>query len=1058
MTLASPEDITREVLHALGAELEANVASLANGNLDVSAVICWVKKIDRLLSLVADANAAVYSGELLQCLYSVKQGCPLSENAYRALALLSDYCVYYHGANDQLSVAELNRLRLQNGKRGNGSLANSHNTEVSECLLNDTWRTSVAVDWLGAQLPELESLLVRYFDSRSNTAVAVEFAVRLQWKRVSTFFNFFDESSSIENSLPDREEALQSTVFMSQQLSIWRANLGGSIQGRHYASAQLALSNVALLKCLHKRFSELCDLFSASDCVRETMQSVDGKAVELTVIEHMCHAVRKTISFVSVAENVVPLLHGYLDLLSRTCWYWTATDTSIRNGSLPLVLLARLVVSVESCLAQVLVSICKVDDSFSVSLRSWESHLDTSLELASQVSSELFSPIAWYAEMDRELIAGEWSRESMAASRLLSILSDSLCAESIDEIFHACNRLQKLSALGNNRMLSQSLQEITILLTAVQEQRLFLDPKPKIILAEFVNVLRQDKKILEEISESAEKALMQIVARAKEWVWLAKYTALRQSDSEQEQSNSIDHGAGFITLNQWPKYLAENTRRIAIAAKTITECLCPSREFDALNTALVLELRVLWMGSQKLGVYRITQVSELLLRLHQNFSVVKDEKTYQACRALLLNAHRALRKSLNQAAARKRVTFTRDLLNELYCALDSQLPRQGVGDCEKTMHFAFSSEAAQRAVLIRRYSESFFTQYPHQSKPMRDFDATKMLLRELHTLKGSALMFGDNKLSTICHQYESLVLSWIDATPNSSCDSTDLALLKSKKTQVNALIEQLDKNVVLLRGKHSNTSPENTLFGKNKAVPADGAAIGNAAVSDYRVMELISKISADHAAMSHVMSSSNPYTSDTKISLLGSLLHEHHSSIVQLKQCMTLSAKKSFSSITSRLDTLVKMHSLSLDKEIHFVVENADIEVESSIVELLVAPLEHLLRNAVDHGIELPKDRLAIGKSERGVIRLRFAKVHKRELSVVVSDDGIGIAEQVQQNDCLEALCQLGFSTKSAVSMSSGHGLGLAAVKQALSYLRAKLTMTFTPQRGTSFRIVVPLS
>lgn len=1058
MTLVSPEDITRKVLHFLAAELETSVASLANGNLDVSAVNCLVKRIDGFLFLVADANAVAYSGELLKCLLAVKQDCKPSENSYRALALLGDYCLNYQGKSDQLSVAELNRLRLQAGKRGNGCLANNHNTEVSECLLNDTWRTSVAVDWLSAQLPELESLLVRYCDTRSSTAVAVEFAVRLQWKRVSTFFNFFDESSSIENSLPEREVALQSTLFMSQQLSIWRANLGGSIQARHYASTHLALSNVALLKCLHKRFSELCDLFSASDCVSETMESVAEKAVELTAIEHSCHFARKTISFVSVAENVVPLLHQYLDLLSRTCWYWTATDTSIRNGSLPLVLLARLVVSIESCLSQFLVSIYKTDDNLFSTLRFWESNLNTSLELASQLRSELFAPITRYAEMDRELIASEWARESEAASRLPSSLSDSLCAESIDEIFHVCNRLQKISALGKNRMLSQFLREITVLLTAVQEKRLFLDPMPKIIIAEFVNVLRQNRRILEEISEGAEKTLMQIVARAKEWVWLEKYTALRQSAFEQDQPSSIVHGADCLTLNQWPKYLAENTRRIAISAKTIAECLCPSREFDELNAALVLELRVLWMGSQKLRVYRITQVSEILLRLHQKFSVVKDEKTYQAYRALLLNAHRELRKSLNQAAARKRVTFPRDLLNELYCALDSTQSRRFVDDCEQTMHFAFSSEAAQRAVLIRRYSENLFTQYPHQEKSMREFDATKMLLRELHTLKGSALMFGDNKLSTICHQYESLVLSWIDEAPNSSCDSTDLALLQSKKTQVNALIEQLDKNVVLLRGKHSNHSPENTLFGKQKAVPAEGAAICNAAVSDYRVMELISKISADHVAMLHVMSSSNPYTSDTKISLLGSLLNEHHSSIVQLKQCMTLSAKKSFSSITSRLDTLVKMHSLSLDKEIHFIVENADIEVESSIVELLVAPLEHLLRNAVDHGIELPKDRLTIGKSERGVIRLRFAKLNKRELSVVVSDDGNGIGQQVQQNDCLETLCQVGFSTKSAVSMSSGHGLGLAAVKQALSYLRAKLTMTFTPQRGTSFHIVVPLS
>jgi two-component system chemotaxis sensor kinase CheA len=86
--------------------------------------------------------------------------------------------------------------------------------------------------------------------------------------------------------------------------------------------------------------------------------------------------------------------------------------------------------------------------------------------------------------------------------------------------------------------------------------------------------------------------------------------------------------------------------------------------------------------------------------------------------------------------------------------------------------------------------------------------------------------------------------------------------------------------------------------------------------------------------------------------------------------------------------------------------------------------------------------------------------VDPRQLCVEVSDDGAGIAQnaQEQHNDGLEMLCRVGFSTKATVSMSSGHGLGLAAVKQALSYLRAQLSMTSSPHRGTSFQIVVPLN
>jgi HPt (histidine-containing phosphotransfer) domain-containing protein len=1065
MILSNPASISRRFLRALGRQLVTTTASLADGNADVAVVIHCVKKIDLFLSLVSDAKATVYSGELQRCLLAAKRDAPLSENTYRGLALLGDYCIYYQKKNEQLNLIELNLLRLENGKRCIGSQAHDQNKMGGDCLLSCMWRWSAAAQLLGAQLAELESLCVRYYDNRSNNREAGKLSVRLQWERTTTYYRFFGTTDKFDRSLPEREEVLHSLLLMRQQLHLWRENLDSSMQPRQFSSAQLALSNIALLTCMQNRFSTVCELFDANSCVN-VKDPLRGRAAEASVaINHACHVARRVIGFVSSDDRIALLLCRYLNLLSRVCWYCSVQIMDRCTDASNLVLLARLVFSIASCLGEIRANIYKKDDSLSVSFRCWESNLSAALALASQLRSEIHSPVEWYAGINRTMIAHEWEREMHKMCTLLERPGPALSAELIDDLFYGCNRLQKISALASNKMLSHALLEASTVLTVMQEKRLFIDPAPQIILADFLSVLRQQKSINEALCKRTEKELMLFGLRVQEWVWFEKFTALNNSQIERNLSLSIIDSEDAITLNQWPKYLAENIRRIVISSRTISECLFGSREFDDLNSALILELRVLWMGSKKLSVYRITQVSELLMRMHQGFSIATDAGAHLSCKTLLLEAHKELRKSLNQAAARKRVTFPRDLLNELYGALDSMRATR----TDEVVRTAFLKEASQRTAMIKRYCEDLFAEDPSLLGPVLASDSTKpevvsetktLLLRELHTLKGSAQMFGENQISTTCHQCERLVLRRFDATVISERGVEDGAQPPSGGYYLSALVEQLQNQAALLVSKHCNTRRDSAVLAEETSILVASPSINSTSAVDYRVMELISKISADHNAMLHVISQSNPYKSDTKIALLESLLHEHKTSIVQLKESMTLSAKKSFSSITSRFDTLVKMYSLSLEKEIHFVVENAGIEVEGSVVELLVAPLEHLLRNAIDHGIELPRDRLANGKSERGVIRLRFACVDPRQLCVEVSDDGAGIAQnaQEQHNDGLEMLCRVGFSTKATVSMSSGHGLGLAAVKQALSYLRAQLSMTSSPHRGTSFQIVVPLN
>src|SRR6185312_3660235 len=160
-----------------------------------------------------------------------------------------------------------------------------------------------------------------------------------------------------------------------------------------------------------------------------------------------------------------------------------------------------------------------------------------------------------------------------------------------------------------------------------------------------------------------------------------------------------------------------------------------------------------------------------------------------------------------------------------------------------------------------------------------------------------------------------------------------------------------------------------------------------------------------------------------------------------------LSRMRPFADGTHGLPRMVRDMARSLGKQARLVIEGEKTEVDRDILEKLEAPLTHLLRNAIDHGIELPELRRAAGKPEEGVIRLE-AQHSAGNLLITVSDDGRGIdladlrkaivqkklisseaAEQMSESEVLEFLLLPGFTTKQAVTEVSGRGVGLDAVQ-----------------------------
>jgi two-component system chemotaxis sensor kinase CheA len=175
-----------------------------------------------------------------------------------------------------------------------------------------------------------------------------------------------------------------------------------------------------------------------------------------------------------------------------------------------------------------------------------------------------------------------------------------------------------------------------------------------------------------------------------------------------------------------------------------------------------------------------------------------------------------------------------------------------------------------------------------------------------------------------------------------------------------------------------------------------------------------------------------------------------------------------------RFKRLVHDLSTKLDKKIELVTEGAETELDKSVLDQLVDPLLHLVRNAVDHGIEREDVRLARGKPARGTVRLA-AKHEGQFVVITITDDGNGLdaeairvkalergliaADQILPPGELYKLIFLpGFSTAKQVSDVSGRGVGMDVVKRQLDALRGVVTITSEPGRGATLALRLPLT
>ncbi len=163
-----------------------------------------------------------------------------------------------------------------------------------------------------------------------------------------------------------------------------------------------------------------------------------------------------------------------------------------------------------------------------------------------------------------------------------------------------------------------------------------------------------------------------------------------------------------------------------------------------------------------------------------------------------------------------------------------------------------------------------------------------------------------------------------------------------------------------------------------------------------------------------------------------------------------------------------------MGKDVDLVIAGAETELDKTFVEKLSDPLTHLVRNAIDHGIESPEERLALGKQRMGVIKLN-AYHDSGSIVMEITDDGKGLEPEKllararergivsttaspSQRDVFQLIFEAGFSTKEEVSDLSGRGVGMDVVKRNIEMLRGNIELESQIGKGTKFIIRLPLT
>ncbi len=415
-----------------------------------------------------------------------------------------------------------------------------------------------------------------------------------------------------------------------------------------------------------------------------------------------------------------------------------------------------------------------------------------------------------------------------------------------------------------------------------------------------------------------------------------------------------------------------------------------------------------------------------------------------------------------------------------------------------------------------------------------DKDRISSIFRTIHTIKGTCGFLGFTRLEAVAHVGENLLSKIRDETYSLDAEKTDALLemvdsVRGYLAQISSTgtegTEEHFELIAKLQGLVDGTSAPKTRTRKavrTKSVSANAFVFSDepeTSTSKSDVEEpatpVVKEPSIEPKASSPSNEPKNPPTevknsiSDSSVrvdvSLLDNLMDLVGELVLarnQILQYTSTDSSSTLSATTQRLNLItselqenvmktrmqpigtvltkfprvVRDLAISCGKKVDLEFEGKETELDRTIIEAIKDPLTHLIRNSVDHGIEVPEQRRLLGKRESGVLKIS-AYHESGYVNIEITDDGSGIdperirakavekgliapdlAARLTDRETTALIFAPGFSTAEAVTNVSGRGVGMDVVKTNIEKIGGSIDVISVPARGTTFKIKIPLT
>jgi two-component system chemotaxis sensor kinase CheA len=394
----------------------------------------------------------------------------------------------------------------------------------------------------------------------------------------------------------------------------------------------------------------------------------------------------------------------------------------------------------------------------------------------------------------------------------------------------------------------------------------------------------------------------------------------------------------------------------------------------------------------------------------------------------------------------------------------------------------------------REYLTSLNNDLLKLEKEPQNLDVLNEIFRVAHTLKGMSATMGFDNVVTLSHRMESLLDKL--RKKNLEVDQYIIDLLFKGLDTLEKLIEDIslnstDKNVPIKEILDEIDSIEVKKKTVISEIPPPPTVQIQQEEKKEEIKEEVKKVSTDtiRVKAEHLDRIMNlvgelvinkgmiqQLSSIYKIPELETAVAQFDRAITELQEEVLITRMVPLKHIFDRYPRAVRDISKRLNKEVELEIIGSEIEIDRTLLDEINEPLVHMLRNAVDHGIESPQERVALGKSPVGKIRLQ-AKREKGYCIIEVSDDGRGLdpeeikrtaiekkittlqeAKLLSEQEIFMLICDPNFSTAKEVSDISGRGVGMNVVKNIVEKYNGRLEIISKKHEGTTFVLYLPLT